>query len=159
MKIVARLVCFGVLISLIFHSCNSSDKKKDKAGEIATGMLFEKQDKLAGIPLASTPFGGGELPAEIPTAILKLSLLLAQFPQCQPDLDLGRLAAPQLLKAAGLFNSTSDAMRLIAQGGFSVIEAGQTRVVSNTKETLSLDSGTVLRAGKKKIVRLEIVRD
>lgn len=29
------------------------------------GMLFEKKDKLAGIPLASTPFGGDELPAAV----------------------------------------------------------------------------------------------
>ena len=63
MKITTRLVCFGLLISLIFHSCNSSDKKNDNPNGIAMGMLFEKQDKLAGIPMASTPFGGGELPA------------------------------------------------------------------------------------------------
>ncbi len=49
-------------ISLCFHSCNSSDKK-DRSHDVPLGMLFEQKDKLAGIPLASTPFGGDELPA------------------------------------------------------------------------------------------------
>ena len=49
------------LISFTFHSCNSSGSKS-KSYDVPLGMLFEKQDKLAGIPLASTPFGGDELP-------------------------------------------------------------------------------------------------
>ena len=64
-----RFSAFFLLIPLIFHSCNSADKSKDKSGdksrEFPTGMLFEKQDKLSGIPLASTPFGGDELPASV----------------------------------------------------------------------------------------------
>jgi hypothetical protein len=57
----------GVLFSLFFHSCNSSDKKNGQhdGHDVPLGMLFEKQDKLAGIPLASTPFGGDELPAAV----------------------------------------------------------------------------------------------
>ena len=60
------LIC-AALVSLLFHSCNSSDKKNSQhdGHEVPLGMLFEKQDKLAGIPLASTPFGGGELPASV----------------------------------------------------------------------------------------------
>ena len=52
------------LLSLLFHSSNSSDKKSGSR-DVPTGMLFEKKDKLAGIPLASTPFGGDELPSSI----------------------------------------------------------------------------------------------
>ena len=55
------------LVSLLFYSCNNSDKKNTThdGHEVPLGMLFEKEDKLAGIPLASTPFGGGELPASV----------------------------------------------------------------------------------------------
>ena len=65
MKKISSLVCFGLFISLIFHSCNSANTKNSKNGEVPLGMLFEKKDKLAGIPLASTPFGGGELPVSM----------------------------------------------------------------------------------------------
>ena len=69
MKINFRFSAFFLLIPLIFSTCNSADKSKDKSGdksrEFPTGMLFEKQDKLSGIPLASTPFGGDELPASV----------------------------------------------------------------------------------------------
>ena len=57
------LVC-AILISISFNSCNSKNKKNN-GRDVPLGMLFEKQDKLAGIPLASTPFGGDELPAFI----------------------------------------------------------------------------------------------
>lgn len=60
-----RLAAFLIIISL-FNSCNSSDKKNSgNDRDVPLGMLFEKKDKLAGIPLASTPFGGDELPASV----------------------------------------------------------------------------------------------
>ena len=64
MKKNCLLLMSGVLLSLLFHSCNSSDKKSN-GRDMPLGMLFEKKDKLAGIPLASTPFGGDELPASV----------------------------------------------------------------------------------------------
>lgn len=102
--------------------------------------------------------GGGELPTEIPTATLNLTALASQLPQCQSDLAAGRLAAPQLLKAAGLVPSTSDAMRLISQGGVTVYEADQPTIVSDSKAVITLKNGMLVKAGKKKIVRLEIVQ-
>ena len=67
MKRFALLLSFGMLTSLLFHSCNSSDKKSTEhdGREVPLGMKFEPDDKLAGIPLASTPFGGDELPASV----------------------------------------------------------------------------------------------
>lgn len=103
--------------------------------------------------------GGGELPTEIPTVSLNLTTLASQLPQCQADLMAGRLAAPQLLKVAGLVASTSDAMRLISQGGVSLYEADQPTVVSDAKAVIDLKTGMLVKAGKKKIVRLEIVRE
>ncbi len=103
--------------------------------------------------------GGGELPAEIPTVTLNLTTLAAQLPQCQADLARSSLAAPQLLKVAGLTSSTSDAMRLISQGGLSVFDGDQPTIINDAKTILDLKSGMLVKAGKKKIVRLEIVRD
>ena len=101
--------------------------------------------------------GGGELPTDIPVVQLNLTTLAAQLPQCQADLVQSRLAAPQLMKAAGLSASTSDAMRLIAQGGLSVFDGDQPTVISDAKAVLVLKTGMLVKAGKKKIVRLEIV--
>ncbi len=103
--------------------------------------------------------GSGELPADIPIVTLNLKTLASQLPQCQTDLVNSRLSAPQLLKAAGLTASTSDAMRLIAQGGLSVYEGDQPVTVSDSKAVLELKTGMLVKAGKKKLVRLEIVRD
>ena len=101
--------------------------------------------------------GGGELPTDIPTVTLNLTALAAQLPQCQNDLASSRLAAAQLMKAAGLTASTSDAMRLIAQGGLSVYENDQPTTIIDAKAVLDLKTGMLVKAGKKKIVRLEIV--
>ena len=55
-----------ILIALValFNSCNNDSKtgNKSNAHDIPLGMKFENRDKLSGIPLASTPFGGDELP-------------------------------------------------------------------------------------------------
>lgn len=66
MKKTATLLLFVLMTSFLFVSCNLfSSKKKEKADEIKLGMLFEKKEVLAGIPMASTPFGGTELPASV----------------------------------------------------------------------------------------------
>jgi tyrosyl-tRNA synthetase len=100
--------------------------------------------------------GGGELPSDIPTIRLNLSELSTQLPQSQSDLSNSRLAAPQLLKVTGLTASTSDAMRLIAQGGLTIIDGDQSTTVADAKSVVGLKSGLLIKAGKKKIIRLEI---
>ena len=102
--------------------------------------------------------GGGELPTEIPTVTLNLSKLATQLPQCQNELAQSRLSAAQLMKVAGLSGSTSDAMRLIVQGGLSVYDGDQPTTISDSKAILELKSGMLVKVGKKKIVRLEIVQ-
>ena len=100
--------------------------------------------------------GGGELPSDIPTVSLSLKALTEQLPHCAADLAASRLAAPQLLKTLGLVASTSEAARLIAQGGVSIIRGDQTSPVSNAKETIPLESDLLVKAGKKRIVRLSV---
>ena len=62
------------------------------------------------------------------------------------------------MKVAGLSGSTSDAMRLIVQGGLSVYDGDQPTTISDSKAILELKSGMLVKVGKKKIVRLEIVQ-
>jgi len=63
------------------------------------------------------------------------------------------------MKVTGLTPSTSDAMRLIAQGGLTVFSEGdQPATISDSKAVIPLNDGMLLKAGKKKIVRLEIVK-
>jgi hypothetical protein len=63
MKRSILLLITCIFLSLLFYTCKSG--KKDNGRDMPMGMLFEKKDKLAGIPLASTPFGGDELPAVV----------------------------------------------------------------------------------------------
>ena len=100
--------------------------------------------------------GGGELPSEIPTVSLSLKALAEQLPHHAADLAASRLAAPQLLKTLGLVASTSEASRLIAQGGVSIIRGNQTSPVASAKDTIPLESDLLVKAGKKRIVRLSI---
>ena len=100
--------------------------------------------------------GGGELPSEIPTVSLSLKALAEQLPHHAADLAAGRLAAPQLLKTLGLTASTSEAARLITQGGVSIIRGDQTSPVANAKATIPLESDLLVKAGKKRIVRLSV---
>lgn len=102
---------------------------------------------------------GGALPSDIPTVKLNLKTLGSELPQCQADLAQGRLVPAQLLKAAGLMPSTSEAMRLIAQGGMSIYENDEWTLVSDPKSALLLNTGMLIKAGKKKIVRLIVVSE
>jgi hypothetical protein len=56
--------CCGIILS----SCNNDSgtaKNSELPEGIVLGMVKEERNKLAGIPLASTPFGGTELPESI----------------------------------------------------------------------------------------------
>lgn len=100
--------------------------------------------------------GAGALPSEIPVVTLNLKTLAEQLPNHAADLAAGRLAPPQLLKSLGLVPSTSEAMRLIAQGGLSLIQGDQASPVSDTKQPIPLETGLIIKAGKKRIVRLNV---
>ncbi len=99
---------------------------------------------------------GGELPADIPSVALSLSALAAQLPQCAADLAERKLAAPQLLKAMGLSPSTSEASRLIGQGGVSIYRDNQPTPVTDPKQPVLLEENMLVKAGKKKIARLNL---
>ena len=67
------------------------------------------------------------------------------------DLELKEIGAIDLLvKELGFFKSTSEARRLIQQGGFKINE----EAIKDVRAMINLEDGMVIRAGKKKIVKI-----
>jgi len=88
-------------------------------------------------------FSRRELPAEVPEVGLPADLL-------------GRPVSPiDLLVVAGLASSRAEARRLIVGGGVSL---GGTRYTDPTG-LVTVESGTVLQVGRRRIVRLVTIRD
>jgi tyrosyl-tRNA synthetase len=86
----------------------------------------------------------GEDPDDIPNVTLSASKLDAE----------GRIPAPTLLKELRLESSTSNARRVIEQGGFNV---GPNReVISDPKALLVVSDGLIVRVGKRKIARIRL---
>ncbi|QEH34355.1 Tyrosine--tRNA ligase [Aquisphaera giovannonii] len=86
----------------------------------------------------------GEDPEEIPDAPLDAGKLDAE----------GKIPAPILLKELGLEESTSNARRVIAQGGFNV--GPRREVINDPRAQVLVSDGLVVRVGKRKIVRIRL---
>jgi len=87
----------------------------------------------------------GADPEDIPIAHLSADKLDAE----------GRIPAPLLLKELGLESSTSNARRVIAQGGFNI---GPNREpITDPKALILVSDGLVARVGKRKIARIRLV--
>lgn len=90
---------------------------------------------------------GGELPSEIPVIKFKRSLL-------DPD---GNMAAPLVFKEAGMAPSSSEATRLIQGGGASYYIGDEKHLITDRQQLVTVTNGLILRAGKKKWGRIELV--
>ena len=67
----------------------------------------------------------------------------------------GRIPAPVLLKELGLESSTSNARRVIEQGGFNVgLERRET--ITDVKALIHVSDGLIVRVGKRKIARVRL---
>lgn len=87
--------------------------------------------------------GGGGLPEDIPAAMVPASALTN-----------GTIAAAVLLKVTGMVASSSDARRLIAQGGAYY---GDDLVgITAHDQPIEVVDGLLIKAGKKKLARLKI---
>lgn len=131
------------------------DAKIRLAREVISGYHSLQQANDA-IDRWQREVGGGELPSDIPTVTLSLSALIQQLPQCEADIAQHKLAAAQLIKVMGLAPSTSEASRLIAQGGVSIYHGQEPTPVTDARAALALEDNMLVRAGKKKIARLSI---
>lgn len=86
----------------------------------------------------------GEDPEEIPEAPLNRDQL---------DAD-GRISPPKLIVALKLESSTSNARRVIEQGGVTI---GPDRSpVSDPREPIAVEDGLIVRVGKRKIARVRL---
>jgi tyrosyl-tRNA synthetase len=88
----------------------------------------------------------GEDPEVIPDIVLGAEKLDEQ----------GRLPAPILLKELRLETSTSNARRVIEQGGFSVSLGAKRQIITDVKALVSVSDGLIVRVGKRKIARVRL---
>ncbi len=86
----------------------------------------------------------GEDPDEIPDLFLDASRLDSE----------GRIPAFVLLKEVGLESSTSNARRVIEQGGFNVGPRHET--ITDPKASIIISDGLIVRVGKRKIGRIRL---
>jgi len=87
----------------------------------------------------------GEDPEDIPDAALSADKLDHE----------GKIAAPTLLKELGLETTTSNARRVIEQGGFNV---GPNReIIREPRASVHVSDGLIVRVGKRKIARVRLV--
>ena len=68
----------------------------------------------------------------------------------------GRISAPALITELKLETSTSNARRVIEQGGFSVSEGGQRETITDVKALIRVSDGLIVRVGKRKIARVRL---
>ncbi len=68
--------------------------------------------------------------------------------------DEGRIPAPRLIVAIGFESSTSNARRVIEQGGFNIGDDRQ--VITDPKTLVAVMDGLIVRVGKKKIARIQL---
>ncbi len=87
----------------------------------------------------------GEDPDEIPDVALSADKLDAE----------GRVPAPILIKELKLDTSTSNARRVIEQGGFNV--GSERETISDPKALIYVSDGLIVRVGKRKIARIRLV--
>jgi tyrosyl-tRNA synthetase len=86
----------------------------------------------------------GDDPVEIPAMALAAGKLDA----------VGRIPAFVLLKELGMESSTSNARRVIEQGGFNI--GPNHEVITDPKALVQVHDGLIVRVGKRKIIRITI---
>jgi tyrosyl-tRNA synthetase len=89
---------------------------------------------------------GGD-PENIPDVVLSSNKLDAE----------GRIPAPNLIKELGLESSTSNARRVIEQGGVNVGIGPGRETINNVKALITVNDGLIVRVGKRKIARVRLV--
>jgi tyrosyl-tRNA synthetase len=91
--------------------------------------------------------GQGGVPTDVPEATLERSELDER----------GQISGLGLLKALKLCATTSEAIRLIDQGGAYLYLGSEKIRIESGKQMLSVSDGTIARAGKKKTCRVRLV--
>jgi tyrosyl-tRNA synthetase len=117
---------------------------KVQLGEIVVGQYHSGDAARTSAERWQHEIGEGARPADIPTVIIRRADL-------QPG---GTCPAAQLLKLAGLCDSTSNARRAIEQGG---AKFGDDKVtITAHDQSLTVTDGLLLWVGKKRVGRVQI---
>jgi len=119
------------------------NQAKERLAYEVTALIHGKEEAEKALAGARAAFGGGGDKASMPTV---------SIPRARFDAGIGVI---DLFFEAGLAGTKSDARRLVDQGGAVVADSAVTDVKAVIgASVLDADGETVLRAGKKKFVRV-----
>jgi len=143
---------FELLTDLPLDQAREQIARDPKQAKLALGraVIAEyhgAQEAQAAADQWEREVGQGGVPTDVPEATIAKSEL---------D-DQGRISALGLLKALKLCATTSEAIRLIDGGGAYLYHGSEKTRIESGKEMLSVASGMIVRAGKKKACRVRIV--
>jgi len=116
---------------------------KVRLGRTIIAQYYNENEATAAVDRWQREIGVGALPEEIPIVTIPASALKD-----------GAIPAAALLKAANLVPSTSEARRLITGGGAYFGE--DLRPIKSFDQAIAVVDGLLLKAGKKKLVRLSV---
>ncbi len=128
----------------------SPDNNPRDAKEILGKQIVAQYHGLEAAELAAAEFrrrAAGQDPDQIPDVFLAADKL-------DPE---GRISTPSLLKELGLESSTSNARRLIEQGGVSVGASDRRETITDVRALIAVSDGLIVRVGKRKIARVKLV--
>lgn len=125
---------------LLAPGLNPRDAKETLAKTIIAGLTSSAEADAAAAAFRKVTHG--EDPDEIPEVAV---------PRDQLDAE-GRMQAPRLIVALGLESSTSNARRVIEQGGVTI--GADRQAVTDTKQLIAVQDGLIVRVGKRKIARV-----
>ena len=143
---------FELLTDLPLDEAREQITRDPKQAKLALGRAVISeyhgaQEAQAAVDQWEREVGQGGVPTDVPEATLAKSEL---------D-DQGRISALGLLKALKLCATTSEAIRLIDGGGAYLYHGSEKTRIESGKQMLSVASGMIVRAGKKKACRVRIV--
>lgn len=120
---------------------------KMSLGKTVIGQYHSAADAEAAANRWQQEVSEGVLPTEMESAWLHTSQLTAD----------GEMASAMLLKEAELCNSTSEAMRAIAEGSAFFVENGAKVKITDRKQMIRVFAGLVVGIGKRRIRKIEFM--
>lgn len=118
-------------------------------GRAVIGQYHGEKVAQAAVAQWEREIGQGGVPTDAPEVALPVSALDGA----------GMISAIGLLKGLKLSASSSEAMRLIEQGGAYIYRGDEKVRLETGKQMLKVENGTLVRAGKKKAARVKMDPD
>ncbi len=130
---------------LLAPGVNPRDAKELLAKDLLRDLGLGSEADAAALEFRRRAQGAD--PDEIPEVAIARSELDAE----------GRMPAPKLIVRLGLETSTSNARRVIEQGGFNIGPARE--VIQDASASILVVDGLIVRAGKRKLARVALKND